>query len=133
MKALLVAIIGILFMVGITGCNVSKPYVITKDRVDQQLNGNRGYLKGTPPPEKDRGNLKRQFLAVDIDLPEIKGKPTQETKLVGMEKVTNTINSMGREPSAAILYRKRSPVDKAGCEESYPAPPCPEVSEDFSS
>lgn len=54
------------------GCEgVSAPYVMKMDRVDQNVSsGNRGYLKGTPPPAEDRSNLKRPFIAVDIDLPD---------------------------------------------------------------
>ena len=57
---------------GLTGCErVSMPYVMKTDRTDQDLKvGNRGYLKGTPPPSKDRGDLKRPFIAVDVDLVE---------------------------------------------------------------
>jgi len=56
--------------IGLIGCEkISKPYVMKMDRADQDLNaGNRGYLKGTPPPPGDRGDLKRPFIAVDVDL-----------------------------------------------------------------
>ena len=103
MKALFVVALGVILTLGLIGCNVSKPYVTETNRTDQQMAGNRGYLKGTPPQEADRAGLKRQFLTVDIDLPEIKGKATQETKLVagGMEKVSDTINAVGRESSGA--------------------------------
>ncbi len=48
---------------------VSMPYVMKTDRTDQDLKaGNRGYFKGTPPPPKDRGDLKRPLIAVDVDL-----------------------------------------------------------------
>ena len=58
------------------GCgNVSKPYVMKTDRIDQKLEeGNRGYVKGTPPPVGDRGDLKRPWIAVDVDLPESSGE-----------------------------------------------------------
>jgi hypothetical protein len=55
---------------------------MTVDRVDQKVQGNRGYLKGTPPPLKERTNLTRPLIAVDMDLVEIKGKPAQETTIV---------------------------------------------------
>lgn len=58
----------------LTGCQVSKPYILKTDRVDQNTNiGNRGYLKGQAPALPDRGDLKRPLIAVDIDFPEIKG------------------------------------------------------------
>ncbi len=70
----------------LVGCEkISKPYIMTVDRVDQKVDGNRGYLKGTPPPETERTNLKRPLIAVDMDLVSIKGKPSQETVLITKE------------------------------------------------
>ncbi|OGW84672.1 MAG: hypothetical protein A2987_06440 [Omnitrophica bacterium RIFCSPLOWO2_01_FULL_45_10] len=74
-------------MLGLTGCagtKVSKPYVMKMDRVDQELeNGNRGYLMGTPPPPEDRGDLKRPFIALDIDLPSGGDKDSgEETRVI---------------------------------------------------
>lgn len=101
MKKLVVVTLGIALTFGLIGCNVSKPYITETNRTDQAISGNRGYLKGTPPPEAERNGLKRQLITVDIDLPEIQGKPTQKTRLVagGMEKVTDAINEVGNEPS----------------------------------
>ncbi|MDP2912993.1 MAG: hypothetical protein Q8N91_03190 [Candidatus Omnitrophota bacterium] len=83
MRTVFFVLLSLVLAIGLIGCNISKPYVITKDRVDQELGtGNKGYLVGTPPPEKDRGDLKRPFIAIDIDFPEIKGKATQQTKIV---------------------------------------------------
>lgn len=69
-------------IIGLTGCEMSKPYIMTTDRVDQKMEiGNRGYLKGTPPPAEDRTGLKRPLIAVDIDLPTIEGeKASKEVK-----------------------------------------------------
>ena len=65
------------------GCErISKPYIMTVDRVDQKVEGNRGYLKGTPPPEQARANLKRPLIAVDMDLVDIKGKTAKDTVIV---------------------------------------------------
>ena len=69
--------------VALVGCEkISKPYIMTVDRVDQKVDGNRGYLKGTPPPEQERTNLKRPLIAVDMDLIDIKGKPAKDTVIV---------------------------------------------------
>ena len=45
-------------------------YTFKKDRVDQSLTGNRGYISGEPKdlPEEKR-NLKRTLIGVDIELP----------------------------------------------------------------
>ena len=70
MGGILVTILSVFLVLALTGCErVSMPYVMKMDRTDQNLRvGNRGYLKGTPPPPKDRGDLKRPFIAVDVDL-----------------------------------------------------------------
>ena len=73
----------------VVGCErISKPYIMTVDRVDQKVEGNRGYLKGTPPPLKERTNLTRPLIAVDMDLVEIKGKATQPTTIVAKQQTT---------------------------------------------
>lgn len=67
----------------LVGCErISKPYIMNVERVDQKVQGNRGYVKGTPPPAKDETGRQRTLIAVDMDLVEIKGKPAQETMLV---------------------------------------------------
>lgn len=66
----LIVVVSICLLVTLTGCErVSAPYIMKMDRHDQNLAvGNRGYLRGTPPPQKERGDLKREFIAIDIDL-----------------------------------------------------------------
>ena len=82
MKLLALVLIACIALTAI-GCErISKPYIMTVDRTDQKVEGNRGYLKGTPPPEQERKNLKRPLIAVDMDLVEIKGKPAQDTAIV---------------------------------------------------
>ena len=84
---IMVVFLGLCIAIGLAGCEMSKPYVMTVDRIDQKVDeGNRGYLKGTPPPAQDRAGLKRPLIAVDIGLPEIEGMPSQKTKLVGSDE-----------------------------------------------
>ena len=72
--------------VALVGCEkISKPYIMTVDRTDQKVEGNRGYLKGTPPPPEDNTGRKRSFIAVDMDLIDIKGKPAKDTVIVTKE------------------------------------------------
>ena len=81
MKLLYLTVI-VCAVVAIVGCEkISKPYIMTVDRVDQKVEGNRGYLKGTPPPEQAR-DPKRPLIAVDMDLIDIKGKPAKHTVIV---------------------------------------------------
>lgn len=74
MKVVYAIISGACVLVALIGCeSISRPYVMKMDRVDQDMEiGNRGYLQGTPPPPRDRGELKRPFIAIDIDLLETK-------------------------------------------------------------
>ena len=51
-----------------------KVYLFQKDRVDQRMGGNRGYITGTPPPAAPRENLKRTLIGVDIELPILPGE-----------------------------------------------------------
>lgn len=69
--------------IALVGCEkISKPYIMTVDRVDQAVEGNRGYLKGTPPLAQERTNLTRPLIAVDMDLVSIQGKATKATTIV---------------------------------------------------
>jgi len=74
------------FTIALVGCErISKPYIMTVDRVDQVVEGNKGFLKGTPPPSPERANRTRPLIAVDMDLVELKGKPSQPTVIVTKE------------------------------------------------
>ncbi|MDD5422953.1 MAG: hypothetical protein PHT32_06010, partial [Candidatus Omnitrophica bacterium] len=67
----------------LAGCEaMSKPYITETPRVDQVVDaGNRGYLLGNPPPAKDRSNLKRPWITMDVDLLEGKdGKVVLDSK-----------------------------------------------------
>ncbi|MDD5428558.1 MAG: hypothetical protein PHI58_04900 [Candidatus Omnitrophica bacterium] len=75
--------------VALAGCeSVSKPYIMTVDRVDQKVEGNKGYLKGTPPPSQERTGLTRPLIAVDMDLVSIQGKATKPTAIVTKDKAS---------------------------------------------
>jgi hypothetical protein len=80
MNKLYLVLLSACLVIGLAGCSdVSKPYVIKVDRTDQEMTaGNRGYIKGTPPPVGDRGELKRPLIAVDVDLAQIKGPKSTE-------------------------------------------------------
>jgi hypothetical protein len=80
MRFLLVAILLIL-----AGCsNVSSPYLITKDRVDQEIEGNRGYLLGTPPPAPARRDVpKRTLIGIDVEIPILPGEKGYKTSYKG--------------------------------------------------
>ena len=56
-----------------SGC-VVRTYTLTKDRVDQELAGNRGYLQGNPPPYEGKRKSTRQTTVVEVEL----GQPQVE-------------------------------------------------------
>lgn len=53
-------------------------YTFRKERVDQEVRGNRGYIMGTPPSKPERKPRKRTLIGIDIELPTIFGEPDQE-------------------------------------------------------
>lgn len=93
MRLLSLALVAMI-AIGLVGCNVSKPYIMKVDRTDQKVEGNRGYLKGTPPPEAPRTNLQRELIAVDIDLPKIEGKPAAQSKLTPATGKLESVNKV---------------------------------------
>src|SRR3989338_1546710 len=68
MKKAVFSMCGIIIALALTGCGVRSIHRQEFERVDQKISGNRGYLKGTPPPAEDRTGIKRELMAVDIDL-----------------------------------------------------------------
>jgi uncharacterized protein YsxB (DUF464 family) len=82
MKALYL-VLAVCAAAALVGCEtISKPYIMTVDRVDQQVEGNKGYLQGTPPSSQEKANPTRQLIAVDMDLVTIQGKATKPTTIV---------------------------------------------------
>ncbi|MEA3490035.1 MAG: hypothetical protein U9R44_06850 [Candidatus Omnitrophota bacterium] len=72
MRRVLILLIVGLFVVSIFSVLTADAidiYTFKKDRVDQELKGNRGYLVGTPPPAEDRRGLKRTLIGIDIEIP----------------------------------------------------------------
>ena len=63
----------------LAGCSNVTPYMIEKDRVDQGISGNRGYLMGTPPEvPAETGVRKRTFIGIDINIPILPGEEGYE-------------------------------------------------------
>ena len=95
MKLFCLVFAAMLVMGGLIGCanfgetKVSMPYVTEVERTDQKIEGNRGYLKGTPPPAEDKTGRKRPFLTVDVDLPRTSSEyGVPETRFVNTNKET---------------------------------------------
>jgi len=76
--------LGILFVYGCASKDVEvRHYIDVKDRVDQTIAGNAGYLSGTPQPE-DRTNLKktRKIYVLEVS----KGENIDDTVAVAEEE-----------------------------------------------
>ncbi|MFH0771631.1 MAG: LysM peptidoglycan-binding domain-containing protein [Candidatus Omnitrophota bacterium] len=52
----------------ITGCSVNTK-LIERERVDQEISGNQGYLIGTPPPVSEDRKITRKYYEVQVELP----------------------------------------------------------------
>ena len=90
MKYLVVFVL-LLSMV-LTGCANTKVYTFKKDRVDQEREGNRGYMLGTPPPAPDRAETpQRTMFGLDIEVDYLPGEgkdaPQRETVVYEEEDV----------------------------------------------
>lgn len=83
MRYLAIAIL--LMSITLAGCsNVSAPYIITEDRVDQEMSGNRGYLAGTPPPAPAvRDVPKRTLIGIDVEIPLLPGEKGYKSSYKG--------------------------------------------------
>jgi hypothetical protein len=61
-------------------------YTFKKERVDQDLKGNRGYIMGSrPAPEKARSS-KRTLIGVDIELPIVAAEEGQVDQVSAVER-----------------------------------------------
>jgi nucleoid-associated protein YgaU len=75
MKRLFVVLAVLVAIIAVAGCSVNTK-LIERERVDQQVSGNRGYLKGTPPPEAERRATKKYY-EVQVEFPSV----TEESRV----------------------------------------------------
>ena len=67
MRFLVIAIL--LLSITLSGCYTMRAYTFKRDKVDQRVEGNRGYIMGTPPPAPIEGEIpKRTLIGIDIEL-----------------------------------------------------------------
>jgi nucleoid-associated protein YgaU len=87
------------FVAAITGCSVNTK-LIERERVDQGVIGNRGYLQGAPPAESER-KATRKYYEVQVEFPSV----TEESRVSKKAPQEVTI------PAPAVKYK--SPAGKA--------------------
>lgn len=75
MKKLFGYLAVLVVIVTVAGCSVNTK-LIERERVDQEVSGNRGYLQGTPPPEGER-KATRKYYEVQVEFPSI----TEESRV----------------------------------------------------
>ncbi len=90
-------------------------YTFQKERVDQAVDGNRGYIMGVPPrttgPER---KLTRTLIAVDIELPTFgTGESEKEVKVERKEEVGDVEAVQRRQRE---LERQKRAAGKSGYE-----------------
>ncbi|MFC1479830.1 hypothetical protein ACFL5Y_00055 [Candidatus Omnitrophota bacterium] len=81
-------------------------YTFKKDRVDQEITGNRGYLKGTPPPVPEDRDTQRTLIGVDIELP---------ARLIGGddEEAGEMVKAQPKKTAAAVKTQVKAKKKKA--------------------
>jgi len=87
---------GLIFIVGCASKGVEvRRYVEVKDRVDQSMDGNAGYLSGTPQPE-DRSGFKstRKIYVLEVSV----GDPTEETVIEDGDEGMISNDALMEEP-----------------------------------
>ncbi len=109
------ALLGIIF--GITGCARINTQVVDKPRVDQDLQGNRGYLAGSVPAGSVERKTTRQVIETDIELPTSK------------ELVPWKIHKGGQESAVQAPVARTEAPSKLADEEKMEAPNEPEEKE----
>jgi len=86
-----IAITSILLLVTIflTSCAPARVYTFEKDRVDQTVEGNRGYIAGTPPlPESAvKGTPKRELIGLDLEIGLLPSEKQKVKKLEAEERL----------------------------------------------
>ena len=75
MRLLIAAIL--LVGIALSGCTGGRVYTFQKDRVDQSVEGNRGYLVGDPPPVTSKGTSKRTIIGMDIEVGLLPGEKAE--------------------------------------------------------
>ncbi len=75
MKRVFVFLAVAILIVSLAGCSVNTK-LIERERVDQQISGNRGYFMGTPPPEGERKATKKYY-EVQVEFPSV----TEESRV----------------------------------------------------
>ena len=88
--------LGLIFIVGCASKGVEvRRYVEIKDRVDQEMEGNAGYLTGDPQPEdRSEFRLTRKIYVLEVS----QGDPVEETVIEGDDENSVSNDALMEEP-----------------------------------
>ena len=95
-------IILITAIVLLNGCASSmKVYTFKKERVDQELKGNEGFVEGGKPEKKDSRSTKRTLIGIDIELDteEAISQPDSKTQKIAQDKSKAPVAPAKKETS----------------------------------
>ncbi|MDD5634343.1 MAG: hypothetical protein PHW46_03605 [Candidatus Omnitrophica bacterium] len=88
----------------LTGCTAVEVYTFKKERVDQTVQGNRGYLKGQPPAESATPrNTERTLISVDIGV---------ETYGADKDEECGMVAKTVPQTQSQVVVQKQAPVTK---------------------
>ena len=91
----------------LTGCSRITTQVVEKPRVDQEIQGNRGYLMGSAPKTETKRKPTRKILQTDIELPT--GSEMNPWKREGQSKKQAAPAS---QPAAAPAATRPAPAQQ---------------------
>jgi len=122
MKRNLFLLLTVVVAVSLTGCvTVNK---VVRERVDQDLAGNQGYLTGTSDTEAEPRPAEREYIDIKVELPtwgEMHSKPSKgidESKSASKKTISNDTDAVGnkgyltssaRDEEDLPVLSKRSP------------------------
>jgi len=114
---------GMLLMVLVSflsSCTVSPVYVMEQDRVDQEMKkGNRGYIKGNPPPAPDRTGMKRNFIAIDIEFDRLSDDGGSQERKAYLEPARASKKEKVSEPAAVNMPKQTPPQSSPAKQDPY--------------
>ncbi len=104
----------LIFALVLSGCVTAK--VVERERVDQDISGNQGYIMGNAPTTGDQtGPSTRQFIKVDVELPPYKTQKEQPDKDVwGNQGYINRQPALLNQKPTVIFPSRPSMVEEEG-------------------